>query len=98
MKCRSGRFLALVAPLAAMLWFAICTSSAVAATQYKVLHNFVYQNGDGFAPEATLDIRQPSGNLYGTTIAGGTACEPPGCGVVFELSPGEWELEREVAG
>jgi uncharacterized repeat protein (TIGR03803 family) len=32
------------------------------------------------------------GNLYGTTVAGGTACQPPGCGVVFELSPsnGSW--------
>jgi uncharacterized repeat protein (TIGR03803 family) len=84
---RSGRFLALVTPLAAMLWLAMCTSSAAAAAQYKVLHNFVYQNGDGFAPEATL-IFDAHGNLYGTTIAGGTACEPPGCGVVFELSPG----------
>jgi uncharacterized repeat protein (TIGR03803 family) len=74
-----------VTPFVAMLWFATCTSSAFATTQYKVLHNFVYQNGDGFAPEAAL-VFDSSGNLYGTTVAGGTACQPPGCGVVFELS------------
>jgi uncharacterized repeat protein (TIGR03803 family) len=91
MKCRSGRLFALMISVASTLCLAMCASSAVAATQYKVLHNFVYQNGDGFGPEATL-VFDSSGNLYGTTIAGGTACEPPGCGVVFELSPsnGNW--------
>lgn len=91
MKFKSGRLFARVTPLVVMLWLAMCTSRAAAAAQYKVLHNFVYQNGDGFAPEATL-VFDSSGNLYGTTIAGGTACEPPGCGVVFELSPsnGSW--------
>ncbi|MFZ0793099.1 MAG: choice-of-anchor tandem repeat GloVer-containing protein [Candidatus Korobacteraceae bacterium] len=69
-----------------MLCFAMCASSAVAATQYKVLYNFVY-GADGFGPEATL-VFDSSGNLYGTTVAGGTGCLRPGCGVVFELSPG----------
>ena len=91
MKCNSGRLFALTSWVAAMLGLAMCASSAVAATQYKVLHNFVYQNSDGFGPEATL-VFDSNGNLYGTTIAGGTACPPPGCGVVFELSPanGSW--------
>jgi len=92
MKFKNGMLFARVTPLVVMLWLATFTSSAAAATQYKVLHNFVYQNGDGFGPEATL-IFDSNGNLYGTTIAGGTACEPPGCGAVFELSPdsnGSW--------
>jgi uncharacterized repeat protein (TIGR03803 family) len=85
MQFRSKRPFARMTPLVAMLWFATWTNSALAATQYKVLHNFVYQNGDGFAPEATL-VFDGSGNLYGTTAAGGAACTLPGCGVVFELS------------
>jgi uncharacterized repeat protein (TIGR03803 family) len=74
------------------LCFAPHEGRAVAANQYKVLHNFVYANGDGYAPEATL-VFDRKGNLYGTTVAGGIACEPPGCGIVFELSPesnGNW--------
>jgi uncharacterized repeat protein (TIGR03803 family) len=53
----------------------------------KVLHNF---NGkDGYEPKAGL-IFDPSGNLYGTTIFGGTSFEEGGAygyGTVFELRP-----------
>jgi len=57
-----------------------------------VLHSFV--GSDGARPNAGLTF-DDSGNLYGTTTAGGTPCGGPGCGVVFELSPplqpgGEW--------
>jgi uncharacterized repeat protein (TIGR03803 family) len=57
-----------------------------------VLHSFV--GSDGARPNAGLTFDE-SGNLYGTTSAGGTPCGGPGCGVVFELSPplqpgGEW--------
>jgi uncharacterized repeat protein (TIGR03803 family) len=45
-----------------------------------VLHNFDHQ--DGSAPVASL-IFDAAGNLYGTTIGGGTH----GYGTVFELSP-----------
>jgi uncharacterized repeat protein (TIGR03803 family) len=45
---------------------------------------------DGAAPESGL-IRDGSGNLYGTTIGGGTGpCmdgEVAGCGTIFELTP-----------
>jgi uncharacterized repeat protein (TIGR03803 family) len=46
---------------------------------------------DGGDPGGTLAI-DSHGNLYGTTIFGGVngatcTSEPPGCGVVFELSP-----------
>jgi hypothetical protein len=53
-----------------------------------VLHNFNIH--DGFGPAAPL-IFDPEGNLYSTTVEGGSlTCS---CGVVFELTPtsgGEW--------
>lgn len=59
---------------------------------YKVLYNFCSQTNctDGDASLAGLII-DGSGNLFGTTIAGGTVGSPcpegaNGCGVVFELS------------
>jgi len=60
-----------------------------------VLYNFcsvVGLNGclDGGAPEAGL-IFDAKGNIYGTTAGGGANFCPlgyPGCGTVFELSPG----------
>ncbi|MGA7384143.1 MAG: choice-of-anchor tandem repeat GloVer-containing protein [Methylocella sp.] len=55
-----------------------------------VLHSFA-GGDDGELPEAGL-IADASGNLYGTTMGGGaTGCPPPGCGVVFKLSPGGTE-------
>ncbi len=45
-----------------------------------VIHSF--GNYDGAGPQASL-VFDPSGNLYGTTVAGGY-----GKGTVFELSPG----------
>jgi len=58
----------------------------------SILHNF--QGGtDGQNPQAGLTFDQ-SGNLYGTTLLGGTGNGTnclgngnPGCGTVFELSP-----------
>ena len=60
----------------------------------NVLHSF---NGtDGYNPYASL-IFDAAGNLYGTTVYGGTGSNcgsgPPGCGSVFELTPqagGSW--------
>ena len=54
----------------------------------QVLHSFNPGGGDGAVPEAGL-IFDPKGNLYGTTLQGGTY----GDGTVFELiwgSDGEW--------
>lgn len=45
-----------------------------------VLHSFTGRNGDGASPEGALAIDQ-AGNLYGTTLNGGTN----GKGVVFKL-------------
>jgi uncharacterized repeat protein (TIGR03803 family) len=56
--------------------------------QETVLHTFS-GGSDGAASVANL-IMDASGNLYGTTSAGGdlsTTCFQTGCGVVFELSP-----------
>jgi uncharacterized repeat protein (TIGR03803 family) len=53
----------------------------------SVLHTFMGGN-DGAAPQAGM-ILDAAGNLYGTTVIGGSIdglC-PYGCGVVFELSP-----------
>jgi len=53
----------------------------------KILHTFTNKD-DGFNPEADLTFNA-SGNLYGTTYAGGSIsskCEF-GCGTVFELTP-----------
>jgi uncharacterized repeat protein (TIGR03803 family) len=46
---------------------------------------------DGVAPQAPV-VFDSAGNLYGTTVWGGDACSPYGCGLVFELSPSgsEW--------
>jgi len=52
-----------------------------------VLYSFVGGNSDGQYPLAGL-TRDPEGNLYGTTIAGGGghsgSCSP-GCGVIFKV-------------
>lgn len=57
----------------------------------KALHNFSSNGTDGTGPYASL-IFDATGNLYGTTISGGTA----GGGTAFELSPaggGLWTEE-----
>jgi uncharacterized repeat protein (TIGR03803 family) len=67
----------------------------------KILHSFYYNAGsDGAGPQAGLNF-DPAGNLYGTTLYGGSgACttddQVVGCGTVFELSPkadGGWQEE-----
>jgi uncharacterized repeat protein (TIGR03803 family) len=51
---------------------------------------YEFQGGaDGFEAGAGV-VRDPAGNLYGTTINGGSGC---GCGVVYKLAPnpkGKW--------
>lgn len=53
---------------------------------YRSLHDFCLSGCDGFAPmgKVTLDS---AGNLYGTTVDGGTGCAPIGCGVVWKITP-----------
>jgi uncharacterized repeat protein (TIGR03803 family) len=57
----------------------------------KVLHYF-YNSEDGLTPEAGV-VFDKAGNLYGTTLGGGSDTCYLGCGVVFELTPqarGTW--------
>ncbi len=70
--------------------FAVVHSTgAWAENTYKVLHVFG-QGSDGWAPESGL-VLDRSGNLFGTTTAGGSGCSQyPGCGIVFELTPDEY--------
>jgi uncharacterized repeat protein (TIGR03803 family) len=49
-----------------------------------ILHNFAPGNG-GEQPGAGV-IRDKAGNLYGTTVGGGSGCD---CGVVYKLAPGK---------
>jgi len=52
------------------------------------LYNFCAQSGctDGQYPNGTL-VQDTDGNLYGTTLAGGTDCVPPNaCGTVFKIT------------
>jgi uncharacterized repeat protein (TIGR03803 family) len=56
--------------------------------QETVLYSFT-GGTDGGIPVSSL-ILDPTGNLYGTTTAGGavSACFGSGCGTVFKLTPG----------
>lgn len=62
--------------------FAVYPTGAVA-----VLHSFG-SSGDGAYPQSGV-IFGPNGNLYGTTLEGGSSknCGTTGCGTVFSLSP-----------
>src|SRR5579863_418097 len=54
------------------------------AQQFKVLHTF--HGRDGASPEGVL-VRDAAGNIYGTTIGGGTGkCNKFGCGTAFKLN------------
>lgn len=62
-------------------------AKGAAAQQERVLFNFNDVGDSGIWPNGAL-VRDASGNLYGTTLAGGGSGCGIGCGVVFELVPG----------
>jgi uncharacterized repeat protein (TIGR03803 family) len=80
--------------LAAFLLLASLSQPAASQT-YTVIHNFTRIGDDGASPYGgpTLDA---SGNLYGTTYAGGTF----GAGNVYRLSPSgsSWEYKSLYDG
>lgn len=49
---------------------------------------------DGFYPNGV--VFDAKGNLYGTTINGGSGCNNPGCGIVYKLTPSKSGLWRET--
>jgi uncharacterized repeat protein (TIGR03803 family) len=62
-----------------------------------ILHSFNKNGVDGYYPYGGV-VFDGSGNLYGTTTAGGSlnGCNHRGCGAVFELIPGsggQWTEE-----
>jgi uncharacterized repeat protein (TIGR03803 family) len=70
------------------LWgtvFELIPNAAKTAWTQRVLHSFGAYAEDGLTPFAGL-IMDKSGNLYGTTYAGGAAVSNP-YGTVFELKP-----------
>lgn len=60
------------------------------AWSFTLLHEFACCTSDGWSSQAGL-VRDPLGNLYGTTELGGSYtgqyCDYLGCGTVFEVSP-----------
>ncbi len=50
---------------------------------YKLIYAFPNHNVGAYPYGSLFALR---GSLYGTTLDGGSKCEPPGCGTVFSLS------------
>jgi uncharacterized repeat protein (TIGR03803 family) len=71
----------------------VLSCGLVLGQQYKVLWSFAGSPNDGIRPLGSL-LSDPAGNLYGTTLGGGSSSVcTGGCGTVFELSPnsdGTW--------
>lgn len=61
------------------------TPSGDGTWTYQALYNFTGRS-DGDRPESKL-IVDANGNLYGTTLYGGSGNCNGGCGVVFEITP-----------
>jgi uncharacterized repeat protein (TIGR03803 family) len=68
--------------LIATLLFTATVSEPAPAQTYTVIHNFTRKGNDGASPYGG-PVLDRSGNLYGTTYAGGTY----GSGNVYRLSP-----------
>jgi hypothetical protein len=87
-KPRPGRFAKRLGPaLAVALLLGAATIYSVGAQTYKVLYSFTGQP-DGQLPSSDL-ILDAEGNLYGTTVYGGTGdCEGDfvglGCGMYLK--------------
>ncbi len=82
----------LTATFSIVVAIAIVPVQSVRAQTYTVLHNF--SNGtDGGSPESMLTM-DAAGNLYGTTLYGGTGNGGAGYGTVFEMfkNNGSWNL------
>jgi uncharacterized repeat protein (TIGR03803 family) len=82
--------------LAILTMTTLMIATRASAQQEKVLHSFNISGQGGSYPNAGL-ISDAAGNLYGTTVYGGTgvcgSAPPTGCGTVFQMrrnSGGGW--------
>src|ERR1700691_6034709 len=67
-----------------LLLASIVVPAQTQATKFKVLHTF--KGSDGASPMGVL-VLDSAGNIYGTTIGGGTGkCSKFGCGTTFKLN------------
>jgi len=70
-----------------ILWSLLCATTAIAlpAQTFTTLHMF--DAADGWYPSGGL-VRGADGNLYGTTLYGGTntACYATSCGTIFKIT------------
>lgn len=76
-----------------LITVSIAIGSRSAAPQESILYSFGTTSGDGAWPYAGL-IFDAKGNLFGTTLYGGSYGAGYGPGTVFELTPtaeGKWE-------
>jgi len=64
----------------------VLTVPASAEWKEKVLYSFQGSN-DGQSPAGGV-VFDKAGNLYGATYEGDSTCPSPGCGTIFQLSPG----------
>ena len=78
----SRRAIAVPLVLMATLLFLATASQPAQSQTYKIIHNFTREGNDGASPYGG-PVLDPSGNLYGTTYAGGIY----GSGNVYRLSP-----------
>jgi uncharacterized repeat protein (TIGR03803 family) len=76
-----------VMKIALAFTFLLAFLTMARAQSYSVLYNFA-GGTDGAYPQAPVTLDATTGDLFGTTIAGGsgTVCYG-GCGTVFELTP-----------
>jgi uncharacterized repeat protein (TIGR03803 family) len=73
--------------LVTFLLASIIVPTQAQARKFKVLHTFHGAPDDGAIPDSKL-LRDAAGNIYGTTISGGSAkgaCPQGGCGTAFKM-------------
>lgn len=74
------------AMLVVVFLFCIVIGSPAQSTRFTSLATF--NGADGAYPYYMSLVQDTdNGNLYGTTLSGGTNCVPQGCGTIFKITP-----------